>query len=96
MTLRSIRRFNMTQHFSPQDTLLSTEELAQRTGFTQRFWEGRRLSGDTPPFLRLGCRAVRYRWSDVSKWLADRVRTSTSDHGDLNSDHSEENKGGVI
>jgi predicted DNA-binding transcriptional regulator AlpA len=86
----------MTQHFSPQDTLLSTEELAQKTGFTQRFWEGRRLSGDTPPFIRLGFRAVRYRWEDVSKWLADRLRTSTSDHGELNSAHSENIKGDTI
>lgn len=79
----------MKQHFSLQDTLLSTEELAKRTGFTGRFWESRRLSGDTPPFIRLGCRAVRYRWEDVEKWLAARVCTSTSDQG------QSRNKGGV-
>lgn len=71
----------MTQHFLQQE-LLSTEKLAERTGFTPRFWEARRLSGDTPPFIRLGCRAVRYRWCDVEKWLEARVRTSTSDHGE--------------
>lgn len=72
----------MTKPFLQQDTLLSTEELAKRTGFTTRFWEARRISGDSPPFIRLGCRALRYRWSDVEKWLADRVFTSTSDQGE--------------
>lgn len=74
----------MSQIFLPQDTLLTTEEVAKRTGFTRRFWEARRLAGDTPPFIRISGRAIRYRWEDVEKWLADRVRTSTSDQGELN------------
>lgn len=83
------QEINMLQHFLQQDTLLSTEELAKRTGFTTRFWEARRISGDTPPFIRFGCRAVRYRWNDVEKWLEDRIYTSTSDHGESR------NNGGV-
>lgn len=73
----------MANIFLPQDTLLTTEEIAERTGFTRRFWEQRRLSGDTPPFIRISGRAVRYRWNDVEKWLGERIRTSTSDQGEL-------------
>jgi predicted DNA-binding transcriptional regulator AlpA len=72
----------MSQIFLPQDALLTTEEVAKRTGFSRRFWETRRLTGDTPPFIRISGRAIRYRWEDVEKWLAGRVRTSTSDHGE--------------
>lgn len=71
----------MSDYFSPQEILLTTEQVAKRTGLTPRFWESRRLSGDTPPFIRLGHRVVRYRWNDVEKWLAARVCTSTSDQG---------------
>lgn len=58
------------------ENFLTTEELAKKTGFTKRFWEARRLSkskDESPPFIRLGCHAVRYRWDDVSKWLEDRI-----------------------
>lgn len=68
----------MNEHLQ-QAILLSTEQLAERTGFTPRFWEARRLTGDTPPFIRLGSRAVRYRWDDVEQWLGERLCTSTSD-----------------
>ena len=71
----------MNQHNITQDIFLSTEELSKRTGLTVRFWEARRLRGDSPPFIRLGCRAVRYRWNDVQKWLEERLCTSTSDQG---------------
>ena len=39
-----------------------------------------RLSGTGPVFLKLN-RAVRYRRSDLDKWLASRARMSTSDKG---------------
>src|SRR5262245_58804017 len=38
-----------------------------------------RLTGDGPPFVKVGPRAVAYRKADLDTWLAGRVRRSTSD-----------------
>ncbi len=66
------------------DPLLSTAELAQRTGISRRTWEGRRRKGGeaTPAYLKLGRGAsarVRYRSSAVEEWLNGQVRRSTTD-----------------
>lgn len=58
--------------------LINTPELERRTGVDASTWAKRRLSGDSPPFLKIG-RCVRYRWSDVEAWLAAQTRTSTSE-----------------
>ena len=71
----------MQQHQLNQNLFLSTDEVVRRTGLSKRFWESRRITGDTPPFIRISARAVRYRWDDVSKWIEARIRTSTSDQG---------------
>jgi predicted DNA-binding transcriptional regulator AlpA len=72
----------MTQHIPHLDELVSTEELEKLTSLSKRFWETRRISGDTPPFIRLSARAVRYRWGDVLQWLNTKKRLNTSDQGD--------------
>ena len=59
----------MTEKMPNKDGLLTTEDLHKLTGFSKRFWETRRISGDTPPFLRISARSVRYRWGDVEQWL---------------------------
>lgn len=71
----------MTQHLLNQNLFLTTDEVVKRTGLSKRFWESRRITGDSPPFIRISTRAVRYRWDDVSKWLEARLRTSTKDQG---------------
>ena len=38
-----------------------------------------RLTGDGPPFVKVGSRAVAYRKADLDAWLNARVRRSTSD-----------------
>ena len=38
-----------------------------------------RLTGDGPPFVKVGARAVAYRKADLDAWLQARVRRSTSD-----------------
>lgn len=58
--------------------LITTPELERRTGVNASTWAKRRLTGDSPPFLKIG-RCVRYRWPDVEAWLAARTRTSTSE-----------------
>jgi predicted DNA-binding transcriptional regulator AlpA len=67
----------MTQHIPHRDELVSTEELHKLTGFSKRFWEARRISGETPPFLRISSRAVRYRWGDVEQWLNTMKRNNS-------------------
>ena len=63
-----------------QFELVDTQELARRTDTAAISWAKRRMLGGahTPPFIKIG-RAVRYRWSDVESWLAERERGSTSE-----------------
>ncbi len=59
--------------------LLTEQEAAAVIGFTPRFLQARRHRGDGPAFIRVSSRAVRYRPEDLDAWIADRVRTSTSE-----------------
>jgi predicted DNA-binding transcriptional regulator AlpA len=63
------------------DPLLDDRELERRTGAKRSTWQKKRLTGDGPPFIRLG-RLVRYRQSEFEAWLAaiPSLR-STSDTG---------------
>ena len=61
--------------------LLTEEEAAAALGFTPRFLQNRRYRGDSPPFVRISSRAIRYRPEDLEAWAAKRLRTSTSDPG---------------
>ena len=70
-----------TTNFPHPEQLVSSRDLEKLTNLSRRFWESRRLSGDSPPFVRLSAKAVRYRWGDVQHWLEKRLRTSTSDKG---------------
>jgi predicted DNA-binding transcriptional regulator AlpA len=49
--------------------LMSDFDLERLTGRARSTWQKARLTGDGPPFIRLG-RLVRYRASDVEAWLA--------------------------
>jgi len=60
------------------EDLLSQEEAARRLKISQRTLERQRVSGDGPPFVKLG-RCVRYRLSDLAGYVESRVRTSTSE-----------------
>lgn len=57
--------------------LLDTAGAAERLGLAESTLEKLRVSGDGPPFARLG-RSVRYRPSDIDAWTAARVVQSTS------------------
>lgn len=59
---------------------LRTPELAKRLKVSARFLEKGRLSGQTPPFFKIGG-VVIYHWPTVEKWLAEHERASTSDPG---------------
>ena len=57
-------------------TYLNTDQLAELTGVAASTWRKRRVTGDTPKFLKIGARCV-YRLSDVEAWLAERERVAT-------------------
>jgi predicted DNA-binding transcriptional regulator AlpA len=52
--------------------------LAAMTGISISTWNKRRLSGETPPYTKVG-KSVRYHLPTVQLWLAARQRRSTSD-----------------
>lgn len=71
----------MEQRETRGPVLLRQAEAADVLDVSERFLEERRWKGGGSPYVRLSSRAVRYRLSDLEAWIADRVRTSTSDPG---------------
>lgn len=61
--------------------LLTEAEAAEALGFSPRFLQARRHRGDSPPYVKVSSRAIRYRPSDLEEWSRQRLRTSTSDDG---------------
>lgn len=59
---------------------IDDRELEERTPNARSTWQKRRISGDTPPWYRIGGR-VYYKWSEVQAWIEDKQnrRRSTSD-----------------
>jgi predicted DNA-binding transcriptional regulator AlpA len=64
------------------DQLIDTKELARRLSITEVYARQMRLSGNGPPFVKIGSR-VRYALADVDAWLRLRTRQSTSDTLDV-------------
>jgi len=59
---------------------VTTYELADLTGISASTWNKRRLTGDSPLFVKVG-KSVRYHVPTAKAWLAERARRSTSDLG---------------
>ena len=49
--------------------LMNEAEAAEFLGLSRRFLQSRRYRRDGPPFVRISCRAVRYRPEDLSRWI---------------------------
>lgn len=60
--------------------LLNQTEVAEFLGLSEAWLERARWAGDGPRYIKFG-RAVRYKFSDLEKYLANRERTSTSEAG---------------
>jgi len=56
---------------------LEVEAAASYLGCSSSFLNKRRLSGDGPPYFKIGSR-VQYSIADLDTWIASRRRTSTS------------------
>jgi hypothetical protein len=61
--------------------LLDQGAAAKLLNVSVRTLEGWRLTGKGPQFARLSRRAIRYRLQDLERFIADRIRKSTSDTG---------------
>lgn len=59
---------------------MRTPEAARYVALSESTLTKMRLTGDGPPFVKVGPRAVAYRRSDLDAWLEARVRRSTSDN----------------
>ena len=57
---------------------VNVQMLATITGISASTWNKRRLTGDTPPFTKVG-KSIRYHIPTVREWMAARERRSTSD-----------------
>jgi len=57
---------------------LRTPAAADYLGYSESTLEKKRISGDGPPFIRLG-RAIVYDTRDLDAWLASRRTTSTTE-----------------
>ncbi len=64
-----------------QPRVLRTPDAAQYLGLTASTLEKMRLSGNGPPFVRLGARAVGYTIGDLDSFIDAGRRKSTSDRG---------------
>lgn len=64
------------------EDLLTVEQLSKAIGRSVSTLEKDRLEGGGPPYVKMG-RLVRYRPADVRDYLANRVRRSTSDPGEM-------------
>ena len=58
--------------------IFKTREAAEYLGLSKPTLERYRLTGDGPPFCKLG-KSVRYRRVDLDAWLASRLVRSTSE-----------------
>ena len=61
-----------------EDIGLTTYQLAARWGVTPGHLRNRRVGGRAPAFFKVG-KSVRYRMSDVLKFEAATLRTSTTE-----------------
>ena len=78
--------------------ILRTPQAARFLGLSPSTLEKMRLTGDGPPFVRLGARALGYDVDELRSWLRNRRCESTSDQlkGIVQSDSDAcvRNKGG--
>lgn len=60
--------------------LIDEGECASRLGVTRQTLENYRKDGIGPPFFQFSERAIRYAWTDVELWLADRKFRSAEEY----------------
>ena len=71
----------MNEILSVETRLLTAEEAAQYLSVSPKSLETWRTRGGGPRFVRLRSRAIRYRLNDLTEFVEQGVRASTSDPG---------------
>lgn len=61
--------------------LINEYQAAEFLGLAVKTLRQWRVSGRGPFFVRLSCRAIRYKPDDLQTWVSERRRHSTSDFG---------------
>jgi predicted DNA-binding transcriptional regulator AlpA len=61
--------------------LLTPAEAGAQLGLTPAALAQLRYTGGGPCFVKLTAKAVRYRQSDLDRWIAGKARSSTRDRG---------------
>src|SRR5262249_5339308 len=64
----------------PDDLNVHTKEAAVLFGVSEEWLELGRIKGYGPRFVVLGPRTVRYRLSDLRKFIESRIATTTADY----------------
>ena len=65
---------------TPEPDLYLTEARAgEILGVNPRTLQQWRLRGGGPRYVRISSRCVRYRYRDLTQWMEDRLRSSTSE-----------------
>ena len=64
--------------FNYLNELVTEREAAQFLGFTVRALQNWRVRGGGPRFVRISCRAVRYRRRDLIEWSEAHLVENTS------------------
>ena len=63
---------------APLEQLLTTEQAAQMLAVSPTTMATWRVKGGGPPYHKFGRRTVRYAPSDLTVWVADRLRSNTT------------------
>jgi len=58
--------------------LIPEPKAAEMLGMSIAWMQRSRLTGEGPPYVKIK-HAVRYRTTDLEKWIQDRIQNSTSD-----------------
>ena len=59
--------------------LLNTKETAEILNVSEAFLERDRWAGARIPFIKVGSRAIRYRFQDIEKYIEENLCYSTSE-----------------
>jgi hypothetical protein len=80
MTRPSTRSSEMTDHSaSPNDAYVTEAQFCKIYHVAPRTAQRWRVTGDGPPFVRVGPHKIVYRFSDTEAWAAARTFTHRAD-----------------
>lgn len=70
---------NHTKVVDGAGALLDEEAAAKYLKMTRRFMQSRRQCGDSPAYIRISARAIRYRICDLDAWVEEHLCNSTAE-----------------